>query len=38
MWFRADDCGLVAHNLVSFADNVVSRPRIESINVVEKSR
>jgi hypothetical protein len=23
MWFEADDCGSVANNLVSFADNVV---------------
>jgi hypothetical protein len=37
MWFQADDCGLVALNLVSVAPNVVSRPRIESLNVVEKS-
>jgi hypothetical protein len=37
MWFRADDCGLVAPNLVSVATNVVSTPRIESLNVVEKS-
>jgi hypothetical protein len=38
MWFEPDDCGLVAINLVSVADNVVSRPRMESLNVVEKSR
>jgi hypothetical protein len=37
MWFRADDCGLVALNLVSVATNVVSRRRIESLKVVEKS-
>jgi hypothetical protein len=30
MWFQPDDCGLVALN-------VVSRPSIESLNVVEKS-
>jgi hypothetical protein len=37
MWFGADDCGLVALNLVSVAPNVVSRPPIESLNLVEKS-
>jgi hypothetical protein len=36
MWFGADDCGLVAPNLVSVAANVVLRPWIESLNVVEK--
>ena len=38
MWFEPDDCGLESNNVVSFADNVVWRPPIESINVVEKSR
>ena len=38
MWFRGDECNLVAINVVSFAANVVSRSPIESPNAVEKSR
>ena len=34
----SDECALVSRNVVLFALNVVSRPPIESINVVEKSR
>lgn len=37
-WFEPDDCGPVAHNVVSVADNVVSEGAIESDNLVEKSR
>ena len=36
MWFCADDCSLVANNVVSFADNPVSGTLIVSFNVVEK--
>jgi len=36
MWFGADDCSLVANNVVTFADNPVFTTPIASINVVEK--
>ena len=36
MWFCADDCGSVANNVVTFADNPVSSTLIVANNLVEK--
>lgn len=36
MWFETDDCGSVADNVVWESLNLVLRPPIKSLNVVQK--